>query len=278
MDIDVGVNRLIAATLGGITIFLLATAALHIWKVNEDSITSYLGLSTGEGDKKGDKFAKYTAKIAIFIIYSAIIAISTAASSAYYFKSDGFGQIGDLVGGIINPLASLLAFIIVAASIQIQKAELSATRMELAESAKAQASHVKIVDSRNAEDRFFRLVDDLENSINSLSFNVSHPPSDLPREQAFEMLRRRIKPTETGRDAIRRIIEIHNNNLFAKRPDPRGDLDRTYPETARFHYGRIRDEMEGQTTKIYLIFSIVAAIIDSEIEKRVCIFTSPDAW
>lgn len=57
-------------------------------------------------------------------------------------KTDAWGQLGDYVGGLLNPVVAFAAFYWLTRSVQIQKQELSDTKKSLAESAKAQGDQV----------------------------------------------------------------------------------------------------------------------------------------
>jgi hypothetical protein len=266
--IDIDFARAALALVISISIAMIGVAAVFVFDIKHTTVKKYIS-SDDEGVNASDQnFSNLSANIVIFSLHLLIVTFSIAVALAYYFKDGAFGQIGDLVGGLLNPMVSLLAFILIATSIKIQKEELAATRKELASSAISHAEQVKITQEINKESRFFRLIEDLDKSISGISFNVDNPPSDLPPAQAFEMRVRGAKPTETGRTAIRRIIAIHNNNFFANRPQATRDLDKVFPALARQYYDRISQDMEGQTTKIYLIFSIIASIIDLETEKR----------
>lgn len=82
-----------------------------------------------------------------------IVGVAATALLAYVvrffnhkFSSDPaeWGQLGDYLGGILNPLIAFGAFLWLVASVRIQKTELEATRVALTESQEAQAQQAKV--------------------------------------------------------------------------------------------------------------------------------------
>jgi len=60
-------------------------------------------------------------------------------------ETDAWGQLGDFIGGIANPIIAFFAFYWLAKSVLLQKTELSETRRSLEESKNAQEEQAKIV-------------------------------------------------------------------------------------------------------------------------------------
>lgn len=66
-----------------------------------------------------------------------------------------WGQFGDYIGGLLNPLVAGFALLALVASVRLQKAELAATREELKESRQAMQEQAKIAEQQRSEQRFF---------------------------------------------------------------------------------------------------------------------------
>lgn len=70
-----------------------------------------------------------------------------------------WGQIGDFVGGLLNPLLSFAALMAVLYSLRAQNKELALARLESKENQRIQAQQSAIFERQNFESVFFRLLD-----------------------------------------------------------------------------------------------------------------------
>ena len=88
-------------------------------------------------------------------VYFAAASVSVAITAYVYWflleqksslstNTEHWGQFGDFVGGLLNPLIAYLAFYWLITSIRIQKQELKETRSELSETRKAQEMQARI--------------------------------------------------------------------------------------------------------------------------------------
>ena len=85
-----------------------------------------------------------------------VVAYLTAFASLGWSKSpEAWGQLGDYIGGILNPVVAFCALIALVVSIQLQKAELAATRAELASTKTVVEEQAKIAEQQRREQRFF---------------------------------------------------------------------------------------------------------------------------
>ncbi|MHA6197191.1 putative phage abortive infection protein [Pseudomonas wadenswilerensis] len=82
-----------------------------------------------------------------------LIEIRNANTAAYW------GQIGDFIGGVLNPLLSFAALIAVLYSLRTQSKELSLAREDARENQQIQAQQSLIFERQNFESVFFRLLD-----------------------------------------------------------------------------------------------------------------------
>ncbi|MFC3110799.1 putative phage abortive infection protein [Undibacterium arcticum] len=69
-----------------------------------------------------------------------------------------WGAFGDFVGGILNPLVAFFALYWLTRSIEIQREELSATKIELAQAKLAQQDQARTLEKQRFEDTFFSLL------------------------------------------------------------------------------------------------------------------------
>lgn len=70
-----------------------------------------------------------------------------------------FGAFGDFVGGLTNPLLSLLALLAILISLSFQMTELELTRREVKESTKALKNQSAAMEAQNFQNTFFRLLE-----------------------------------------------------------------------------------------------------------------------
>jgi hypothetical protein len=83
--------------------------------------------------------SRYFAAAVIFVVASAyILKFVGFTDSVISNSSDSWGQFGDYIGGMLNPVLAYLAFYWLTQSILLQKEELTATKSALQESAVAQ--------------------------------------------------------------------------------------------------------------------------------------------
>lgn len=85
-----------------------------------------------------------------FVIAGYMIKLGWFSGGKWADSPDVWGQFGDYIGGLLNPLIAFLAFYWLTQSVLLQKEELSETRKALTESASAQSNQVKLA-ARTAE-------------------------------------------------------------------------------------------------------------------------------
>jgi Putative phage abortive infection protein len=83
---------------------------------------------------------------------------------------DAWGQFGDFLGGVLNPLVSLAALFALVISVRMQRAELKDTRAELIEARKVATEQAKTADQQRREQRFFDLLNLYQRTVDSLSW------------------------------------------------------------------------------------------------------------
>jgi hypothetical protein len=70
-----------------------------------------------------------------------------------------WGQIGDFIGGVLNPLLSFCALVAVLYNVSLQREELSLARKDAKEAQLIQVKQSSIFETQNFESVFFRLLD-----------------------------------------------------------------------------------------------------------------------
>lgn len=102
---------------------------------------------------------EFNKKLSMTLIVGGVIFIIVYAFYVIYFffihdqglvpKSDAWGQFGDFIGGVLNPIIAGLAFYLLFHSIKIQSRELGATTEALSESAKEQKEQSEATKKQN---------------------------------------------------------------------------------------------------------------------------------
>jgi len=99
-----------------------------------------------EGDNLLNNIERFT-----YILVPLILAVLIATYFTFFhdgeMSQDSFAQFGDYFGGILNPLLSFLAVLLLLFSIRLQSKELSATRKELEETKDIHSDNVKLQES-----------------------------------------------------------------------------------------------------------------------------------
>lgn len=82
---------------------------------------------------------------------------------------DAWGQLGDYIGGLLNPLVAGFALMALVVSVRLQKAELAATREELKNSRLAMQEQATTAEQQRREQRFFDLLNLYQATLNSFT-------------------------------------------------------------------------------------------------------------
>ncbi len=100
----------------------------------------------------------------VFLI--GLAAVTLIGGFAYLAPEEAkqLGQIGDFVGGLLNPFLTFLTFIGLLLTLRLQKQELVLTRIELERSANALENQLTALKQQSFENTYFRLLE-LHNSI-----------------------------------------------------------------------------------------------------------------
>lgn len=107
-------------------------------------------------------------------------------------SAEYWGQIGDFVGGLLNPLLSFFALIAVLFNLVLQRKELSLARQDAKEAHDTQKTQSEIFERQNFESVFFRLLDTHTRLASTLKFKGVN--KELCGEEAFEAVVHKFLP------------------------------------------------------------------------------------
>ena len=130
-------------------------------------------------------------------------------------NKDNFGQIGDLLGGLVNPILTFFTIGLLVWSIQIQLKELKLTRQELSESAKSQ----KIIASNAEKDYAVNMAEKaLEFYRSSIkNSNIRIVAYNREKQSMILLKERHIEKYENKDDfAISNFYTVLNNKQISK--------------------------------------------------------------
>jgi len=89
---------------------------------------------------RNDRSDRFPLPIILLLVTALIVIIFSVGNYYHYFGDEGsiggkteFGQLGDYIGGLLNPILSFCTVVLLIWSIQVQLKELKATRTELAD-------------------------------------------------------------------------------------------------------------------------------------------------
>ena len=142
-----------------------------------------------KGYKMKEKEKRFSLKYILLIIITVVIIVISSLLFIYYHKLmnkenflnniQEFAQLGDFLGGTLNPIFAFITILLLLFTIYIQTEELKATREELKESRIAQQEQSESLKLQNQatklqmfENTFFQLNEVFNNTKNGLSIKV----------------------------------------------------------------------------------------------------------
>jgi Putative phage abortive infection protein len=112
--------------------------------------------------------------------FSMVIAYSAKFSkNGWSTEPDAWGQFGDFIGGVLNPLVSLAALFALVVSVRMQRSELNDTRAELIEARKVATEQSKTADQQRREQRFFDLLNLYQRTVDSVGWSETRGKSAI---------------------------------------------------------------------------------------------------
>lgn len=149
-------------------------------------------------DAEGDALARWikwvnlTPKIAAGVLFLLVAAYGIAFWQNGWSKSpDAWGQLGDYIGGLLNPLVAGFALMALVVSVRLQKAELAATRKELENSRLAMQEQATTAEQQRREQRFFDFLNIYQSTVDSIQFEMESKTGaviSLQGKRAFRLL------------------------------------------------------------------------------------------
>ncbi|MDR0215924.1 MAG: hypothetical protein LBJ15_18275 [Comamonas sp.] len=154
--------------------------------------------------------------LGILLLLAYAFAFKSSANLLGDHGQEKWGQFGDFIGGIMNPLVAFAAFYWLTQSVKLQKQELAETRKALEESAKAQTAQVTNGKASVRLAALSALANSLQSDISSElttinSFTIGAPEEHgrrhyymLDKKETIEACEARIKVKQEERDLILR--------------------------------------------------------------------------
>jgi hypothetical protein len=103
-----------------------------------------------------------------------------------------WGQIGDFVGGILNPILSFCALIAVLYNLSLQREELALARKDARDAQSIQTKQSEIFERQNFESVFFRLLEAHSRLSTNMEITVAHATKQhYSGEEAFRYIAKR---------------------------------------------------------------------------------------
>ena len=122
----------------------------------------------------GIKWVNRTPYIAAGVLVVLIASYAIAFIQNGWAKSpEVWGQLGDYIGGLLNPLVAGFALMALVVSVRLQKAELADTRKELENSRLAMEEQGKTAEQQRREQRFFDLLNLYQETLKTFSIEGS---------------------------------------------------------------------------------------------------------
>lgn len=93
--------------------------------------------------------------VAIAFLFLLAAYVISFGQNGWSTSPDSWGQLGDYVGGLLNPLVAVFALVALVTSVKLQRSELAATREELRASKRVAEEQAQTMEQQRREQRFF---------------------------------------------------------------------------------------------------------------------------
>ncbi|MFJ6826039.1 putative phage abortive infection protein [Pseudomonas sp. NPDC090964] len=176
---------------------------------------------------------KYVYFLAMFAIFPIILVVSAVFfhfqvgldlpwfNVKYTETAAHWGQLGDFIGGILNPLLSFVAFIAVLINLVLQRQDLSLAREEAREANKTQKMQSRIFEKQNQaverqsfEATFFRLLDMHSQQAKTASVAMVNSGQVLLGASCFAWVSSKFLPKATYSIDAKELI-LQNKELYS---------------------------------------------------------------
>lgn len=132
------------------------------------------------------------------LLVPATFALGAITTYAVAFRSmsamedpAAWGTFGDFIGGLMNPLVSVLTLFVAISVWRLQKAELELTRNEMAQTKDAMEDQAKTAEQQRREQRFFDFLSIYRSTVDSIEFEISNSAGSVVTykgKRAFKFL------------------------------------------------------------------------------------------
>lgn len=128
------------------------------------------------------------------LLVPAVFALGAITAYSIIFRSvpatenpAAWGSFGDFIGGLMNPLVSVLTLFVAISVWKLQKAELELTRNEMAQTKEAMEDQAKTAEQQRRQQRFFDLFNVYQQTLASISLtaNASNSAIELSGRRAL---------------------------------------------------------------------------------------------
>lgn len=157
-------------------------------------------------------FDKYAIFVAVITLFSVIVFYLVNFNQGLSKDNGDWGTFGDFVGGTLNPIFALFAFLALLKTIRLQSKEMELTREELRRAAAAQEKteavlneQLKITALQKFEGTFFLLLDQ------------HHKMLDVFSEKEIEVEKTSISKLETISDRVFKNTEVETQKATLQR-------------------------------------------------------------
>lgn len=108
------------------------------------------------------------------LLFAAFLMLSRCTFPPGNLASCGYGEVGDFVGGLLNPILTFLAFMGLLITIAVQKDELQQTRDQLESAAKSQIEIAELQKQELKNNTLFKLISALRDSATNPTIKTSN--------------------------------------------------------------------------------------------------------
>lgn len=183
-----------------------------------------------------------------------LLAVVLLISASYFYfdnfhgevaDQEKFGQFGDFIGGVLNPLFAFLAFILLLATLNLQNRELQISSRELAKTAEALKLQNDALALQNFESTFFQMLRRISDLVSQTKLR------DYEGRPAFERI------------YIERLARRHAGE--DKTIDRRVTIDKIYSG----FYSESRTELGHYFRSLYHLFTFIDRSRLSDYDKSI---------
>lgn len=162
----------------------------------------------GNAEKKARDWPTIAVCVALGIAIGGTLAVplSLLLPEGWRATFEVNGQIGDFIGGFLNPVVAMAALVWLREGVLSQKQELSATKISLEAAAQAQDRQVQIAAATGLLQVSFAHFTEVQRGIDEIERQLNNLPNDIPQVGYSERMRL-TTALQMEHESIRRIRE-----------------------------------------------------------------------